>query len=124
MSDSPNAVRDPIESFLDLIENTRYKDLPEEAVAAATVFFMDTVGVACAGRLAPGLEALIQGSQAWVGQVERGHRRGGIARSTRAGGARRQADACEVAGHHERLAVAAPHGDRGDMGGHGAKVPR
>jgi 2-methylcitrate dehydratase PrpD len=72
MSDSPNAVRDPIESFLDLIENTRYKDLPEEAVAAATVFFMDTVGVACAGRLAPGLEALIQGSQAWVGQVGRG----------------------------------------------------
>jgi 2-methylcitrate dehydratase PrpD len=72
MSDSPNEVRDPIESFLDLIENTRYKDLPEEAVAAATVFFMDTVGVACAGRLAPGLEALLKGSQAWVGQVERG----------------------------------------------------
>ena len=44
---------DSIERFLDLILETRYEDLPPEAIEAGKVFFLDTVGVACAGKLAP-----------------------------------------------------------------------
>jgi aconitate decarboxylase len=56
---------DPIERFLDLILETRDEDLPAEAVGAATVFFLDTVGVACAGRLAPKLQELTDISARW-----------------------------------------------------------
>lgn len=56
---------DPIERILDLIEQTRYEDLPEDAVRAATVFFLDTVGVACAGKLAPKMEGMIEAAQRW-----------------------------------------------------------
>lgn len=56
---------DPIERILDLIEQTRYEDLPAEVIEIATVFFLDTVGVACAGRLAPKLDALIAASARW-----------------------------------------------------------
>ena len=38
--------------LLDLVLATRWEDLPSAAVDAATVFFLDTVGVACAGRMA------------------------------------------------------------------------
>lgn len=58
---------DSIEHFLDLIENTRYDDLPENAVNAAKVFFLDTVGVACAGQLAPKMEAMLLAATQWDG---------------------------------------------------------
>lgn len=56
---------DPIERFLDLILDTRWEDLDAQAVEAATVFFMDTAGVACAGRLAPKLDELTQAARRW-----------------------------------------------------------
>lgn len=56
---------DPIERILDLIERTRFEDLPPQAVEAATVFFLDTVGVACAGRMAPKLDDLVQAASRW-----------------------------------------------------------
>jgi 2-methylcitrate dehydratase PrpD len=56
---------DPLERLLDLVLSTRFEDLPAEAVDAATVFFLDTVGVACAGRMAPGLAELTEASTAW-----------------------------------------------------------
>lgn len=70
MTDKP--FHDPIERILDLIEQTRYEDLPSEAVQAATVFFLDTVGVACAGKLAPRLDALAAASARWgaAGEAE------------------------------------------------------
>jgi aconitate decarboxylase len=63
---------DPIERILDLIEQTRYEDLPAEAVEAATIFFLDTVGVACAGKLAPKLDALVEASAHWGSAGEAG----------------------------------------------------
>lgn len=56
---------DPLERLLDLVETTRFEDLPAEVVDAATVFFLDTVGVACAGRLAPKLDELVAAAQRW-----------------------------------------------------------
>lgn len=56
---------DPLERLLDLILATRYDDLPAEAIDAATVFFLDTVGVACAGRMAPKLQELADAAEAW-----------------------------------------------------------
>ena len=58
---------DSIEHFLDLIENTRYDDLPEDAVTAAKVFFLDTTGVACAGHLAPKMDAMLRAATQWDG---------------------------------------------------------
>lgn len=63
---------DPIERLLDLILETRFEDLPAEAVEAATVFFLDTVGVACAGRLAPKLQELVTAAQRWGSAGELG----------------------------------------------------
>lgn len=63
---------DPIERILDLIEQTRYEDLPAPAVEAATVFFLDTVGVACAGKLAPKLDGLIAAAARWGSAGEAG----------------------------------------------------
>jgi len=68
----PSIYNDPIEHFLDLIEHTRFEDLPPDVVEAATVFFMDTVGVACAGRLAPKLDDLRSASRGWSAQPEKG----------------------------------------------------
>ena len=56
---------DSIEHLLDLIENTRYEDLPAPALAAAKVFFLDTVGVACAGKLAPRMQAMMAAAAKW-----------------------------------------------------------
>lgn len=56
---------DPLEKLLDLVLSTRFEDLPREAVDSATVFFLDTVGVACAGRLAPKLDELTAAAAAW-----------------------------------------------------------
>ena len=61
---------DPIERILDLIEHTRFEDLPPDAVQAATVFFLDTVGVACAGKLAPRMDELLAASARWGGSGE------------------------------------------------------
>lgn len=58
---------DAIERFLDLVLDTRYEQLPAAAVAAAKVFFLDTVGVACAGRLAPRLPGLLTAARSWGG---------------------------------------------------------
>lgn len=58
---------DPIERFLDLVIETHWQDLPPAAVDAARVFFMDTVGVAVAGRLAPMLAQLCEVAQGWSG---------------------------------------------------------
>ena len=63
---------DPVERLIDLILQTRYEDLPPEAVAAATVFFLDTVGVACAGKLAPQLAELTRVSARWGGAPTHG----------------------------------------------------
>lgn len=63
MTDS--SFHDPIERILDLIEQTGYEDLPSEAIEAGKVFFLDTVGVACAGKLSPKLNELVQAAQTW-----------------------------------------------------------
>lgn len=63
---------DPVEGLLDLIENTRYTDLPPEAIAAATVFFLDTVGVAFAGRMAPKMDELMAAARNWGSSTEGG----------------------------------------------------
>jgi aconitate decarboxylase len=62
---SATPAHDPIERFLDLVVDTRYEDLPAEAVEAAKVFLLDTVGVACAGRLAPRMEGLLAAARGW-----------------------------------------------------------
>ena len=59
--------QDPIEVFLDLIENTRYEDLPSDAVDAAKIFLLDTFGVALAGGLAPNLSNLADLANSWDG---------------------------------------------------------
>ncbi len=56
---------DPLERLLDLVLSTRFEDLPPQAVDAATVFFLDTVGVACAGRMAPKLDELATAAAGW-----------------------------------------------------------
>lgn len=58
---------DAIERFIDLVLNTRFEDLPPEAVAAGKTFFLDTVGVACAGALAPNLQEMLQATTHWGG---------------------------------------------------------
>ena len=63
-------VPDSIERFLDLILDTRFDDLPPDAVQAARVFFLDTAGVACAGRLAPRMTALLAAARRWGGEGE------------------------------------------------------
>lgn len=55
---------DPVEQILDLLE-TPYKALPSVAIEAAKVFFLDTVGVACAGRMAPMLENIAGTAATW-----------------------------------------------------------
>lgn len=64
MTDSPTPT-DAIERLLDLIEQTRFEDLPADAVDAAHVFFLDTVGVALAGQLAPRMDALLTAAAQW-----------------------------------------------------------
>lgn len=56
---------DSIERFLDLIETTHWETLPPDAQAAALVFFTDTVGVACAGKLAPRMDAMVEAAARW-----------------------------------------------------------
>ena len=56
---------DPVERLLDLVLSTRYEDLPPQAIEAATVFFLDTVGVACAGRMAPKMGDLAAAAEGW-----------------------------------------------------------
>lgn len=56
---------DSIERFLDLIETTRWNTLTADAQASALTFFMDTVGVACAGKLAPRMPALVEAAARW-----------------------------------------------------------
>lgn len=63
---------DPVERLLDLVLATRWEDLPSEAVDAATVFFLDTVGVACAGRMAPKLDELLAAARRWDGARSNG----------------------------------------------------
>ena len=58
-TDTAPHFHDPVERILDLIEQTRFEDLPADAVQSAVVFFLDTVGVACAGRLAPKFDELL-----------------------------------------------------------------
>jgi 2-methylcitrate dehydratase PrpD len=65
MTAEPTQFADPLERLLDLILATRYEDLPPEARDAATVFFLDTVGVACAGRMAPKLDELVAAAGHW-----------------------------------------------------------
>lgn len=56
---------DPLERLLDLVLDTRYEDLPVEAIDAGKIFFLDTVGVACAGRMAPKLGELVLAAKSW-----------------------------------------------------------
>lgn len=56
---------DAIERFLDLVEQTRYEDLSPDTIDAARVFFLDTVGVALAGRLAPQMDSLLAAAAHW-----------------------------------------------------------
>ena len=64
---STAAYTDSIERLLDLVQGTRWQDLPADARAAGTVFFMDTVGGACAGSLAPKLDAMVAVARQWDG---------------------------------------------------------
>ena len=63
---------DSIERLLDLVENTRYEDLPASAIDAAKVFFLDTVGVACAGKLAPRMQAMLTAATQWDSGANQG----------------------------------------------------
>lgn len=65
MTAAPAHYADPLERLLDLVLATRYEDLPREALDAGTVFFLDTVGVACAGRMAPKLDELVAAAGSW-----------------------------------------------------------
>lgn len=67
MSVEPGTI-DPIERFLDLIEQTRLEDIPAPALEAGRVFFLDTAGVALAGRLAPKLDDLLAAARLWAPQ--------------------------------------------------------
>ena len=60
---------DSIERLLDLVLDTRYEDLPAEAVEAGKIFFLDTVGVACAGSVAPKLDAMAAVARQWDGEA-------------------------------------------------------
>lgn len=66
MSENP-VYNDSIERFLDLILDTRYEDLPAEAIEAGKIFFLDTVGVACAGKLAPKMKEMRIAAKGWGG---------------------------------------------------------
>lgn len=63
---------DRIELFLDLIEQTPYEALPEDAVNAAKVFLLDTAGVALAGRLGPKLPEMLDAAAVWDGKPANG----------------------------------------------------
>lgn len=65
MATQVDKFQDSIEIFLDLIESTRYEDLPVEAVEAAKIFLLDTLGVALAGTLAPKLQELSGLANGW-----------------------------------------------------------
>lgn len=65
MTAASPSFHDPLERLLDLVLSTRFEDLPPQAVDAATVFFLDTVGVACAGRMAPKLDELAAAAENW-----------------------------------------------------------
>lgn len=67
MSIEPGTV-DPIEHFLDLIEQARLETMPAAVLEAGRVFFLDTAGVALAGGLAPKLDELLQAARAWAPQ--------------------------------------------------------
>ncbi|NPC56960.1 MmgE/PrpD family protein [Caenimonas soli] len=58
---------DAIERFLDLILDVRYEDLPAGAIEAGKIFFLDTVGVACAGKLAPKMADMLEAARNWGG---------------------------------------------------------
>lgn len=58
---------DSIERLLDLVIDSRYDDLPDEVLQAGKIFFLDTVGVACAGSIAPKLDALTALARQWDG---------------------------------------------------------
>ena len=58
---------DSIERLLDLVLDTRYEDLPADALEAGKIFFLDTVGVACAGSMAPKLDAMTEVARQWDG---------------------------------------------------------
>lgn len=64
---TPAPHTDAIERFLDLVLHTRDEHLGAQALAAAQTFFLDTVGVACAGRLAPKLDGMLSAAGHWGG---------------------------------------------------------
>lgn len=73
MNESTAALaNDPIERLLDLVLDTRYEDLPAPAIEAGKIFFLDTVGVACAGRMAPKMDDLVQAAQRWGSAIDGG----------------------------------------------------
>ncbi|MEQ8586169.1 MAG: MmgE/PrpD family protein [Thalassobaculaceae bacterium] len=60
MTDTPDA----IEAFADHVVSTPFEALPEEAVAAAKVFLLDSLGVGLAGTRAPYVDEWIAGHRA------------------------------------------------------------
>ena len=72
MESQSETYQDSIEVFLDMMENTRYEDLPAEAVKSAKIFLLDTLGVALAGHLAPKLMELSDLADSWDSNPARG----------------------------------------------------
>jgi len=63
---------DRIEVFLNLIEDTRYEDLPAAAIDSAKIFLLDTLGVALAGGMAPKMDELMGVARSWDGNPVNG----------------------------------------------------
>jgi 2-methylcitrate dehydratase PrpD len=56
---------DAIAAFADHATRTRFADLPSEAVRAAKIFMLDTLGVGIGGSAGPMAENLAEAQQAW-----------------------------------------------------------
>lgn len=66
------SIQDPIEIFLDLIEQTGFESLSDDTIAAAKTFLLDTASVALAGTLAPKMTEMLAAAQAWDGASPNG----------------------------------------------------
>ena len=56
---------DAIAAFADHVVATRFQDLPPEALRAAKIFILDTLGVGIAGSDSPGARRLAEMQEAW-----------------------------------------------------------
>src|SRR5688572_26131546 len=56
---------DAIAAFADHVVATRFQDLPPEALGAAKIFILDTLGVGIAGSGSPSARRLAEVQEAW-----------------------------------------------------------